>query len=143
MTTTIADTSFVVGLLNAADPSHDRIARAAAALDTVPWLPAAGLAEIIYMLHRRAGAHAGSTFVATLGAPDSAFALLDAEAGDYVRAAEVMRQYADTGLDFVDALVVGLAERLNIRTILTLDHRHFGAVRPRHCAAFELRPAAR
>lgn len=32
------------------------------------------------------------------------------------------------------------AERLRIREILTTDRHHFSLVRPRHCAAFTLKP---
>jgi len=39
-----------------------------------------------------------------------------------------------------DASVIALAERLETDTIITLDRRHFGAVRPRHCPAFRLLP---
>ena len=39
-----------------------------------------------------------------------------------------------------DASVVALAERLNTDLIITLDRRHFNAVRPRHCLAFRLLP---
>ena len=35
---------------------------------------------------------------------------------------------------------VSLAERLNTDLIITLDRRHFSAVRPRHCPAFRLLP---
>jgi hypothetical protein len=35
---------------------------------------------------------------------------------------------------------VSLAERLKIRQIATLDHRHFSVVKPVHVEAFELLP---
>ena len=59
---------------------------------------------------------------------------------DLTRTADVMSKYADAGLGFVDASVVALAERLQIRELLTTDRRHFSLVRPRHCPHFELRP---
>jgi uncharacterized protein len=59
---------------------------------------------------------------------------------DFPRIVELMRQYADNGIGFVDASVVAVAERLNVRTVLTLDRRHFGAIRPRHCTALEILP---
>jgi predicted nucleic acid-binding protein len=40
----------------------------------------------------------------------------------------------------VPATVLSEVERLNITRILTLDHRHFGIIRPRHCAYFSLLP---
>jgi hypothetical protein len=44
------------------------------------------------------------------------------------------------GLGGTDASVVSLAERFKTDIILTLDRRHFGAIRPRHCDAFRLLP---
>jgi predicted nucleic acid-binding protein len=41
---------------------------------------------------------------------------------------------------FVDAIIVAIAERLNITRVLTLDVRDFRMFSPRHCAAFELLP---
>ena len=53
-----------------------------------------------------------------------------------------MDQYADFPLGAADASVVALAERLNTDLIVTIDRRHFGVVRPRHCEAFRLLPEA-
>src|SRR3954453_23509724 len=73
----------------------------------------------------------------------SGLASLDVEgpsSEDLVRMAELVEQYADFPLGGTDASVVALAERLNAPTVITLDRRHFGAVRPRHRQAFELLP---
>ena len=51
-----------------------------------------------------------------------------------------MRQYADSNIGFVDASIVAVAERLDIRKVLTLDRRHFGVIRPRHCPALDILP---
>jgi len=59
---------------------------------------------------------------------------------DVVRAHDLMAQYADSKVGFVDASIVAIAERLGVTRILTLDRRHFGMIRPRHCEAFELLP---
>ena len=56
--------------------------------------------------------------------------------------ADLMDQYADFPLGAADASVVALAERLNTDLIVTIDRRHFGVVRPRHCEAFRLLPEA-
>jgi predicted nucleic acid-binding protein len=48
--------------------------------------------------------------------------------------------YADTHLDFVDASLVAMAERLNIHRILTLDRRDFTIIRPKHYPHFEILP---
>ena len=59
---------------------------------------------------------------------------------DWSRMAELVEQYADFPLGATDASVITLAERLNTDTLITLDHRHFAAVRPRHCVNFHLLP---
>lgn len=43
-------------------------------------------------------------------------------------------------VDFVDCAIVAMAERLNIKRIMTVDQRHFSMFRPKHCPAFEIIP---
>jgi predicted nucleic acid-binding protein len=59
---------------------------------------------------------------------------------DLERTTEILAQYADTRLDFVDATIVSIAERLNIFRVFTLDRRDFSIIRPRHCDYFEILP---
>jgi predicted nucleic acid-binding protein len=59
---------------------------------------------------------------------------------DLQRINELLEQYADSYLDFVDAALVTISERYDITWILTLDRRDFGMIRPRHCDHFELVP---
>ncbi len=59
---------------------------------------------------------------------------------DLLRAAELLEQYADARIDYVDCVTVALAERLNVSRILTIDHRHFTLVRPKHTAYLEILP---
>jgi hypothetical protein len=62
-------------------------------------------------------------------------------AQDFARMADLVRQYADFPLGTADASVIAVAERLGATHVATIDHRHFRAVRPAQCAAFELLPA--
>ena len=55
------------------------------------------------------------------------------------RLRSVMEKYADLPMDFADASLVVLAERLRLRKVFTLDH-HFRLYRPRHVRAFEIIP---
>jgi hypothetical protein len=59
---------------------------------------------------------------------------------DFPRMAQLVEQYRDFPLGGTDASVVALAERLGAPAIVTLDRRHFAAIRPRHRDAFELLP---
>lgn len=59
---------------------------------------------------------------------------------DLKRATEILDAYADSRLDFVDATIVAIAERLSMTRILTLDRRDFTIIRPKHCSYFEILP---
>ena len=59
---------------------------------------------------------------------------------EWLRIGELVEEYGDFPLGGTDASVIALAERLETSLLLTLDRRHFLAVRPRHCEAFELLP---
>jgi predicted nucleic acid-binding protein len=50
----------------------------------------------------------------------------DSTAEERARMRVLMRQYADTPMDFADASLVALAETLDTRTVFTVD-RHFHA----------------
>ena len=99
-------------------------------------VPAMVVAEVSYLAGSRLGSLAEAGFLE---------GLVDLEViapapEDWLRIAELVRQYADFPLGGTDASVVALAERLNTDTIITLDRRHFAAIRPRHCQAFRLLP---
>ena len=53
---------------------------------------------------------------------------------------DLVDQYADLPLGGTDASLIAIAERLNLARIATLDHRHFGVVRPAASDAFEIVP---
>jgi len=57
-----------------------------------------------------------------------------------VRARELCDRYADSDIGFVDAAVLAIVERLNEPKRATLDHRHFGMLRPRHIDSLRLLP---
>jgi predicted nucleic acid-binding protein len=101
-------------------------------------VPALVVAEATHFVGRRLGAAAERAFLHGLGG-------LDVEAptsDDFERMAQLVDQYADFPLGGTDASVIALAERLGAAVIVTLDHRHFGAVRPRHRDGFQLLPVA-
>jgi predicted nucleic acid-binding protein len=52
---------------------------------------------------------------------------------NYARSAQIIRQYDDANIDFVDALIVAIAERFEITKFLTADQLHFQMFRPVHC----------
>ena len=137
METVIADTGFVVALTNGSDTRHIEV-RTVYLQHPRILLPKVVLVEVAYLLGRDAGIQ---TVVAFLrGLPASRFTLIEATDPDIARTAEILAQYVDSKVDFVDATVMAIAERLEIKTILTLDQRDFRMFRPRHCDSFTLQP---
>ena len=70
----------------------------------------------------------------------SRFRLIALNETDLMRVAEILDEYLDSRIDFVDATVMAIAERFDSATILTLDQRDFRLFRPRHCKNFEIFP---
>lgn len=56
------------------------------------------------------------------------------------RVFELMRKYASLPMDFADAALVAIAERLDVDTILTTDKRDFNVYRPKHVSHFKIAP---
>ena len=101
-------------------------------------VPALVLSEVAYLLESRLGAYAEVRFTEDLAA--GTFIVDAPQPGDWVRVAELVARYRDLALGLVDASVVVAAERLGITRVATLDHRHFGVVRPSHVALFDVVP---
>jgi hypothetical protein len=99
-------------------------------------IPAFCVAEATYLVAERLGVRAEEEFLRGLRALD----VRPPEPEDWERMADLVRQYADFPLGGTDASVIALAERVGAEVLLTLDHRHFAAVRPRHCEHFRLLP---
>ena len=137
METVIADTGFVVALANRSDAKHE-VVKAIYLQQKRILLPQTVLAEVAYLIGREAGVITVASFLK--GLPMSRFSLLALLEEDVLRVAEILAQYADSRIDFVDASVMAVAERLNIVTVLTLDRRDFSLFRPRHCNSFVLVP---
>jgi predicted nucleic acid-binding protein len=137
--TTLVDTSFLVSLANPRELSHRKCLAVAQSIRTALLIPVTVLPEAAYLIGDRLGHRAMRQFVHSTRNP--AWTFIPLLNSDLERAAELLDQYYDAKLDFVDATIITMAERLNVRRILTLDRRHFELIRPRHIAAFELLPA--
>lgn len=135
----LIDSGFLYAQLNGKDDHHSAVSAVAKIAELEPIiLPISAITEITYLLQRDLGIEAIATFLETL--PETDFILETPTAEDYKRAAEILRKYNDANIDFVDACIVAIAERLKITKILTVDRRHFGIFKPLHCEAFEILP---
>jgi uncharacterized protein len=128
------------GPLYAAVDGDDQDHRRAVAVLQQPGLrlviPALVITEACYLIGSRLGPAIEARFVATL----ADFDVRAPEPSDWKRIGALVDQYGDFPLDGVDASVIVLAERLRTRLIVTLDRRHFGAVRSAAGHPFELLP---
>lgn len=88
------------------------------------------IAETGWLLDHRLGAEAEARFCELVVKGD--LVVHDLTATDWERVTELVVEYGDHPLGAVDSSIVAMAERLNLDTIATLDHRHFHAVRPKH-----------
>ena len=132
----VVDTGPLYAAADLDDTDHDACVAALSAGGLRLVVPAMVVAEATYLVGARLGPVAEARFLGGLEAVSVDGPLPE----DWPRIAELVRRYADLPLGGTDASVVALAERLATETVITLDRRHFTAVRPRHCAAFRLLP---
>lgn len=133
----IADTGFIVALVNNSDQYHETVKRVYLQYKKII-MPQTVLAEVAYLIRREKGTKSVAFFIKNLS--KSNFIPMSLTLEDIERIGEILEEYADSRIDFVDASVMAMAERLKTSIILTLDHRDFRLFRPKHCTAFELRP---
>lgn len=135
----LLDSGFLYAQLNGKDEHHARVSAAVKIAEREPIiLPIPAITEVAYLLQRDLKAGAVAAFLENL--PETDLILETPIAADYHRGAAILREYDDANIDFVDAVIVAVAERLNVTKILTVDRRHFGIFKPSHCAAFEILP---
>lgn len=134
----IADTSALIALYNSREPAHDSVSRFVAAnvepLVVSPYV----VAEIDYLVTTRWGVDAEVAVLRELAG--GAYELPDIAPTDVARCVELIDRYRDQGIGIADASMVTLAQRYGTRTILTLDHRHFGMLRPLDGGRFRVVP---
>ena len=135
----LVDTS---GLLAALDASERHHAAAVAALRLAGeprLLSPFVLAEVDYLLARRVSTRVEHAFLEEVAR--GAYQLETFSNDDVAQAAAVLERYADLELGLADASIVILADRHDLTDILTLDERHFRALRNRSGRQFRLLPA--
>ena len=96
------------------------------------------VAETGWLIDRQLGAAAEARFYRSVADGDLTVELLTAQ--DWQRIAELVDTYADLRLGGVDASLVAVAERLDVKELATLDRRDFSVVRPHHVDALTLLP---
>jgi predicted nucleic acid-binding protein len=123
----LLDTSGLLSALDASQRHHsacrDALAAATAPLLLSPFV----LAELDYLLMRYIGAQAQAALLDDVARGAYRLELFDA--ADIAHANDVMVRFADLEIGLADASLVVLAQRYNVHEVLTLDRRHFDALR--------------
>jgi predicted nucleic acid-binding protein len=86
-------------------------------------LPVVVLPEVCNLIASRLGHQAMRRFVSSM--PPDVVQVDSVIAEDLVRVHQSLEQYADNQLDFADAAIVAIAERLDITRVHTLNRRNF------------------
>lgn len=136
MALAIVDTGPLYAVADADDDDHERCLEVLEDPSLRLIVPCMVIAEATYLIGARLGPDAEVAFLR--GVEE-----LDVEApapADWRRIAALVAKYRDFPLGGTDAAVIALAERLGTDLIVTLDRRHFGAVRPKHVKALRLLP---
>lgn len=134
----ILDTGPLYASLDRSDADHAACRSLIESAEETLVIPAPILVEVDYWIQQRL--HPGALVALLADIEDEAYAVAELRRDDYARARQVCDRYADADIGFVDAAVLAIVERLGETKLATLDHRHFGALRPRHCDALTLLP---
>lgn len=135
----LLDTS---GILAALFPDQNRhIECAQALLDATPPLIISPfvLAETDFLIQKFGGVDAEILFLAEIGR--RAYELAHFDANDVEAARRIVTKYRTLGIGLADASIAVLSERYRTVDVLTLDERHFRAIRPAPRKHFRLLPA--
>jgi len=134
----LVDSSFLYTLYDRSAPNND-LASAVAELYSGQFvIPYVVLTETAYLFRRAGEAPAVVRFLDALVAGNYQYEIVSP--ADLTRARDIMAQYADAKLDFVDCCIMALTERLNITQVCTFDHRDFNIFRPKHASHLEILP---
>ncbi len=134
----IADTSGLLALFNAREPAHAAVRDVVAGLNEPLVVSPYVIAELDYLVATRLGVGAETKMLEELSG--GAYTLAHVDAGLLAAALGVIRRYPDQEIGVADASIVVLADRQRTRSVLTLDRRHFGVLRPLSGGRFTVVP---
>jgi uncharacterized protein len=135
----VLDTSGLLAAIDSSQRFHDA-ARVVLGGAVEPWiLSPFVLAELDYLLATRVGREAELALLEEVAR--ETYRLASFSIGDVAEARRIMVQYADLRISLTDASNVVLANRHGTLDVLTLDERHFRALRGPGGHPFRILPA--
>lgn len=131
----LCDSGPLIALFDSSDGSHERC-RAAIRETRYSFVTSwPVLTEAFHFLDRPGGRALLWDFVLS-----DAVRVEEVSKFDLGRMRALIEEYSDLPMDFADASLVALAERLRVFRVFTLDRRGFAVFRPRHVQSFEIFP---
>lgn len=135
----VLDTSGLLAALDSSQRSHEAARRALEAAPA-PWLLSPFvLAELDYLLAARVSQRAERALLAEVGR--GVYRLESFEPPEIAAAERLIGRYGALEIRLADASLVVLANRYGVRDLLTLDERHFRAIRGPGGRPFRILPA--
>lgn len=132
----ILDTGPLFAALDKRDRNHQRCTEVLDRLDLDFVVPTLVVTEVTYFAGRYLGANVEADCLRGLAGLE-----LDTPIDEeWSVIAQLVERHGDFPLGAVDASIVALAERLDTDLIVTLDRRHFGALRMQDGRPFRILP---
>lgn len=135
----LLDTSGLLAALFSDQNQHEACAAVLRASTPPRILSPFVLAEIDYLILKYAGVEAELQLLAEVGR--GVYEIAEFDRYDVEMASETVEQYRDLRIGLADASIVVCAQRWQTRDVLTLDERHFRALRAAPRKRFRILPA--
>jgi predicted nucleic acid-binding protein len=135
----LLDTSGLLSALFADQNKHQECAKALLEAEPPRILSPFVLAELDYLILKYAGVEAELRLMEEI--ERGVYQLASFDRMDIQEARFIVNKYRSLRIGLADASIIVLADRLDTRDVLTLDERHFRAVRPTARRSFRILPA--
>ena len=135
----LLDTSGLLAALFSDQNRHEECARALRESSAPRIVSPFVLTELDYLIAKYAGVPAEVALLEEI--ERGAYELAVFDEFNVAKARELVERYSDLNIGLADASIAVLSERYDTRDVLTLDERHFRAIRPSPRRRFRILPA--
>jgi hypothetical protein len=132
----LADTGGIIASLDPTDDNYLNVVEVILSSEVI--IPATILPEVDYLATKYFGETVSRLFFEDL--TEETYSYLNLTSVELPSVINLMKQYSDFPIGFVDASITVLADNHKIKNILTLDHRHFSIIPSKVYGTFNLLP---
>ncbi len=132
----LADTGGIIASLDPTDDNHLNVVEVILSSEFI--IPATILPEVDYLATKYFGETVSRLFFEDL--TEETYSYLNLTSVELPSVINLMKQYSDFPIGFVDASIAVLADNHKIKNILTLDRRHFSIIPSKVYGTFNLLP---